>query len=274
MHAHNEPAIVIRFALLMTCAWLSLGTTAIVNAGDETATPAADRPTTKVGPKLVVQSGHTGSVSSVAFSPRGRQVVTGSDDHRAVLWDATTGSQLRTLLGLAASIESVAFSADGRLVLAAGGSFAEFLSLAPTAGKAAMVLGGASALGILAPSGPTPRHLGSVLGGVGLLACGVGGAVAGLSLGLGMPASAGLALLAGTAGALGGYRLASAGTGLIARLPSRAPHEPTVDPRQAVSDLVNRLRVPRATILEESERQVVIGGVKVRRRQAPPPGLK
>ncbi len=123
MHAHNEPAIVIRFALLMTCAWLSLGTTAIVNAGDETATPAADRPTTKVGPKLVVQSGHTGSVSSVAFSPRGRQVVTGSDDHRAVLWDATTGSQLRTLLGLAASIESVAFSADGRLVLAAGGSF-------------------------------------------------------------------------------------------------------------------------------------------------------
>ncbi len=177
-------------------------------------------------------------------------------------------------LGGAALMALASGAVPAQAALAAGGSFAEFLSLAPTAGKAAMVLGGASALGILAPSGPTPRHLGSVLGGVGLLACGVGGAVAGLSLGLGMPASAGLALLAGTAGALGGYRLASAGTGLIARLPSRAPHEPTVDPRQAVSDLVNRLRVPRATILEESERQVVIGGVKVRRRQAPPPGLK
>jgi WD40 repeat protein len=44
----------------------------------------------------VIQSGHKGSVNAVAFSPDGRLVLTGSSDNTAKLWDAVTGSEIRT----------------------------------------------------------------------------------------------------------------------------------------------------------------------------------
>ncbi len=56
-------------------------------------------------------------VTSVAFSPDGRFVLTGSRDRSAQLWDAATGKPLRRFAGHQGDISSVAFSADGRLVL-------------------------------------------------------------------------------------------------------------------------------------------------------------
>lgn len=51
------------------------------------------------GALLQTLEGHTDSVTSVAFSPNGKQVVSGSDDETVRLWDAATGALLQTLEG-------------------------------------------------------------------------------------------------------------------------------------------------------------------------------
>jgi WD40 repeat protein len=58
-----------------------------------------------------------GIVNSVAFSPDGARVLTGSDDNTARLWDAATGKEIRAFKGHKESVHSVAFSPDGTRVL-------------------------------------------------------------------------------------------------------------------------------------------------------------
>jgi len=57
------------------------------------------------------------NITSVAISPDGRFVLTGSSDKSARLWNATTGQQIRSFDGHASSVNSVAFSPDGKSVL-------------------------------------------------------------------------------------------------------------------------------------------------------------
>lgn len=65
-------------------------------------------------PQLVMQTGHSSEVTSVAFSPDGKVIASGSDDNSIKLWNVATGRLLRTLSAHSNSVYSVAFSPDGK----------------------------------------------------------------------------------------------------------------------------------------------------------------
>ena len=46
------------------------------------------------GRELLTLKGHKGGVTSVAFSPDGQRIVTGSRDQTARVWEAATGQQV------------------------------------------------------------------------------------------------------------------------------------------------------------------------------------
>jgi WD40 repeat protein len=70
-------------------------------------------------PEPVIQTGHIGEIWSVAFSPDGKQVLTGSEDHTAIVWDVPTGTMLRIFSGHQQGVTSVGFSPDGKSILTA-----------------------------------------------------------------------------------------------------------------------------------------------------------
>ena len=60
--------------------------------------------------------GHTGGTISVAWSPDGKQLASGSIDKTIKIWDRKTGQELLTLKGHYGSVLSVAVSPDGKRI--------------------------------------------------------------------------------------------------------------------------------------------------------------
>ncbi|MBI5282179.1 MAG: TIR domain-containing protein, partial [Candidatus Solibacter usitatus] len=75
--------------------------------------PAAD----PVQVEAWVESGHSGVVTSCAWSPDGARVVSGSSDTSVKIWDAASGACLRTLCGHESPVTTCAWSPDGARVV-------------------------------------------------------------------------------------------------------------------------------------------------------------
>ncbi|MBG1267021.1 serine/threonine-protein kinase [Nostoc sp. WHI] len=68
---------------------------------------------------LSTLSGHAWAVLTVAFSPDGQILATGSDDNTIKLWEVNTGQLISTLLSHSWSVVAVAFTDDSETLLSA-----------------------------------------------------------------------------------------------------------------------------------------------------------
>lgn len=90
------------------------GTVALPVEPESDEVPEAEEPLAVFERKL---EGHTNWVNSVAVSPDGRWVVSGSDDKTVKIWDLETGECRGTLEGHEQRVSSVTITSDGRRIL-------------------------------------------------------------------------------------------------------------------------------------------------------------
>ena len=71
---------------------------------------------TKIGTGTFSSQGHLAAVTSVAWSPDGCKIVSGSYDNTLKIWNVETGEYIETLSGHTHYVRSVSWSPDGNLI--------------------------------------------------------------------------------------------------------------------------------------------------------------
>ncbi|AKV67221.1 serine/threonine-protein kinase [Microcystis panniformis] len=105
-------------------------------------------------------TGHSNVVWSVAYSPDGRYLASGSWDKTIKIWEVATGKQLRTLTGHSDWVRSVVYSPDGRYL--ASGSWDKTIKIWEVAtGKELRTLTGHSREVMSVVYSPDGRYLAS-----------------------------------------------------------------------------------------------------------------
>ena len=82
------------------------GTVAILNFGDQPSVPEVKK--------------QSGAINALAFSPKGEQFASASDDHSVKVWDVATLKPICSLEGHGAAVVAVAFSPEGQKMASMG----------------------------------------------------------------------------------------------------------------------------------------------------------
>jgi WD40 repeat protein len=95
-------------------------------------------------PTRIVIRGHNDSVTSVAYSPDGTKVVSGSHDKNVRIWDAQSGRNIKVLKHHNQAVLSVAFSPDGTKIISGSNDKTVRIWDAKSGRKIALLIGHSS----------------------------------------------------------------------------------------------------------------------------------
>ncbi|OUL24068.1 serine/threonine-protein kinase [Nostoc sp. 106C] len=130
------------------CLW-QLPTTEVLLKSQEATGEFKNRPDCTL---LGTLSGHAWAVLTIAFSPDGKILATGSDDNTIKLWEVNTGQVITTLLGHSWSVVAVAFTPDGTMLISASRDRTVKLWKVSTAEEIATLSGHADSVSTVAVS--------------------------------------------------------------------------------------------------------------------------
>jgi len=104
-----------------------------------------------LSPTYLTYRGHAGRVTAVAWSPDGKYIASGGDDHTIQVWNALTGTRLLISQGHSGGVPAVAWSPDSTLIASA--SAGPSISGAPASDNTVQVWNAATGQSIYAYHG-------------------------------------------------------------------------------------------------------------------------
>jgi WD40 repeat protein len=119
-HFFTKTAIALTPILLRSCCFIAI--TLILPNLISTPSPAQTSRTAQTNPPLYSLRVHIWDISSLAYSPDGQTLVSGSFDETIQMWNLKTRKLIRSLPGHKDGVNAVVISPDGQNFASAGGS--------------------------------------------------------------------------------------------------------------------------------------------------------